>query len=639
MCGIIGVVGKFETENFLEALGKISHRGPDDSGIYHHSNLYLGHQRLSIQDLSENGHQPMHSADGNWTIIFNGEIYNHLDIRKELESKYVFKSSGDTETLLYAFIEYGEDVLKRLNGIFSFAIFNHTLEELHIVRDQFGIKPLYYYFKDEILIFGSEIKSFTEIRDFDSTIDLRCILNYITFLWSTGDKTPFLNVKKLLPGHYIKLNTGRVNNLSIHKYYEIPFNGKYLESSENDIIDGLERHLIKAVERQLLSDVPVAFFLSGGLDSSAIVAIAKKLRPFERLRCYTIKNTDGNLNDEGFADDLSYARKLSKILDLDLVEVEIDVNIISDFDKMIYHLDEPQADAAPLNVLRICERAKKDGYKVLLGGTAGDDLFTGYRRHQALNLEQKIKKIPLPIRKAIKFLATFLGNKNSTIRRVKKIAQNIEKPSVDRLYGYFEWLNIRKAKSLLNKQNRSDLEDYSPLSYFKDLLLNIPDEHSEINKYLYWEIKTFLVDHNLNYTDKMSMASGIEVRVPFLDLELVEYSAKIPPEMKLKGNVVKYILKKTMESYLPHEIIYRPKTGFGAPVRQWVTHDLNEKIQDYLGESSILKRGIFDPLEISNLISENKSGKIDASYSILALMAIESWFRQFVDNNGRKKIS
>jgi asparagine synthase (glutamine-hydrolysing) len=375
------------------------------------------------------------------------------------------------------------------------------------------------------------------------------------------------------------------------------------------------------------------------LDSSAIVAIAKKLRPFERLRCYTIKNTDGNLSDEGFADDLSYARKLSKILDLDLVEVEIDVNIISDFDKMIYHLDEPQADAAPLNVLRICERAKKDGYKVLLGGTAGDDLFTGYRRHQALNLEQKIKKIPLPIRKVIKYLATILGNKNSTIRRVKKIAQNIEKPSVDRLYGYFEWLNIGKAKGLLNKQNRIDLEEYSPLSYFKDLLLNIPNEHSEINKYLYWEMKTFLVDHNLNYTDKMSMASGIEVRVPFLDLELVEYAAKIPPELKLKGNVVKYILKKAMEKYLPHEIIYRPKTGFGAPVRQWVTRDLNEKIQDYLGESSILKRGIFDPLEISNLISENKSGKIDASYSILALMAIESWFRQFVDNNGRKKIS
>lgn len=639
MCGIIGVVGIFERENFIKALGKIAHRGPDDTGIYHHNNLSMGHQRLSIQDLSENGHQPMYSADGNWTIIFNGEIYNHLDIRKELDSKYVFKSSGDTETLLYAFIEYGVDVLKRLNGIFSFAIFNHKLDQLHIVRDQFGIKPLYYYLKDEILIFGSELKSFRELDDFDEAIDVRCILNYITFLWSPGDKTPFLNVKKLLPGHYIRLSTQNVTNVSVHKYYEIPFNGKYKDSSERDIIAGLEQHLINAVERQLLSDVPVAFFLSGGLDSSAIVAIAKKLRPYERLRCYTIKNTDGNMSDEGFADDLSYARKLSKILDLDLIEVEVDVNIISDFDKMIYHLDEPQADAAPLNVLRICEQAKKDGYKVLLGGTAGDDLFTGYRRHQALNLENKINKIPAPFRIIIKYLTTILGNRNSTIRRVKKISQNIEKPSVDRLYGYFEWLNIGKAKSLLNAKNRIEFQEYFPISYFKELLLNIPDEHSEINKYLYWEIKTFLVDHNLNYTDKMSMASGIEVRVPFLDLELVEYSAKIPPEMKLKGNVVKYILKKTMESYLPHEIIYRPKTGFGAPVRQWVTHDLNEKIQDYLGESSIIKRGIFDPLEISGLISDNKSGKIDASYSILALMAIESWFRQFVDNNGRKKVN
>lgn len=639
MCGIIGAVGKFKKENFIKALRKIAHRGPDDSGIYHFNYLSLGHQRLSIQDLSDNGHQPMQSADGNWTIVFNGEIYNHLDIREELKSKYVFKSSGDTETLLYAFIEYGENILKRLNGIFSFAIFNHKLEELHIVRDQFGIKPLYYYLKNEILIFGSEIKSFREFDDFDETIDIECILNYITFLWSPGDKTPFLNVKKLLPGHYIKVNTQSVNSLSIHKYYDIPFNGKYFNTSEEEIITGLEQCLIKAVERQLLSDVPVAFFLSGGLDSSAIVAIAKKLRPSERLRCYTIKNIGGNMSDEGFTDDLYYARKLSKILDLDLIEVEVDVNIISDFDKMIYHLDEPQADAAPLNVLRICNQAKKDGYKVLLGGTGGDDLFTGYRRHKALNVERRIKIIPLPLRKLFKSFTTIIGNRNATFRRVKKIAQNIEKPSVNRLYGYFEWLYIGKAKSLLNAEIRSDLKVYSPLNYFKNLLLNIPDEHSEINKYLYWEIKTFLVDHNLNYTDKMSMASGIEVRVPFLDLELVEYSTKIPPELKLKGNVVKYILKKTMEKYLPQEIIYRPKTGFGAPVRQWVTHDLNDKIQDYLGESSIINRGIFDPLEISRLISDNKSGKIDASYSILALMAIESWFRQFVDNNERKKVS
>lgn len=637
MCGIVGGIGDFNDAYVFKALSSISHRGPDSSGIFREGKLFLGHTRLSIQDLSTNGSQPMQSADGDWTIIFNGEIYNHLDIRKKLERKYLFKSSCDTETLLYAFIEYGTDVLKLLNGIFSFAIFNHKLNEIYIVRDQFGIKPLYYYSKNETFIFSSEIKSFLELDNFDCAIDVKSFLNYVTFLWNPGHNTPFLNVKKLSPGHFIKISTQDITSLSIHKYYEIPFIGNYLDFSEEKIIQGLEQHLIKAVERQLLSDVPVAFFLSGGLDSSAIVAIAKKLRPSEKLRCYTVKNIDGSLNDEGFSDDLMYARKLSKILDLDLVEVEVDTKILRDFDKMIYHLDEPQADIAPLNVLRICEQAKKDGYKVLLGGTAGDDLFTGYRRHKALNFEKRLKKVPAPFRKIIKNLTVLFGNKNSTIRRVKKFTQNIEKPSVDRLYGYFEWLSIGKVKSLLNAKNRTKFQAYLPISYFKDLLLNIPNEHSEINKYLYWEIKTFLVDHNLNYTDKMSMASGIEVRVPFLDLELVEYSAKIPPEMKLKGNVVKYILKKTMESYLPYEIIYRPKTGFGAPVRQWVTHDLNEKIEDYLGESSIIKRGVFDPLEISGLISDNKSGKVDASYSILALMAIESWFRQFVD--GRKKVS
>lgn len=639
MCGIIGLVGHSNTDSFLKSVTRISHRGPDDEGVFRGENVYLGHRRLSILDLSESGHQPMHSSDGLWTIIFNGEIYNHQEIRKELDKKYIFKSSGDTETLLYAFIEYGIEVVKRLNGIFSFAIFDHIRGELHIVRDQFGIKPLYYYLKDDQLIFGSEIKSFLAIDDFDRTVDINCILNYITFLWSPGEATPFLNVKKLLPGHYIKVNTREVRDLSIHKYYEIPFNGRYLDIPESEIIDGLERHLIRAVERQLLADVPVAFFLSGGLDSSAIVAIAKKLRPLERLRCYTIRNIGANLSDEGFADDLAYARKLSKILDLDLVEVDVDVDIISHFDNMVYHLDEPQADAAPLNVWRICEKAKQDGYKVLLGGTAGDDLFTGYRRHQALNLENKIQRVPLIIRRVVKRLTMFLGNVHPTQRRLRKLGQNFDKSSLERLYGYFEWLDIKLVKKLFNKANHDKLENYQPLNYFRDLLLNIPEEKSEVNKFLYWELKTFLVDHNLNYTDKMSMASGIEVRVPFLDLDLVEYTTKIPPGMKLKGNVVKYILKKTMEKYLPYEIIYRPKTGFGAPVRQWVMNDLSSKIEDYLGEESVKKRGIFDPNAISQLISDNLTQKVDASYSILALMAIESWFRQFVDNNEQKAIS
>lgn len=631
MCGILGLIGNVTSDNFIKAVNKISHRGPDDHGIFIKGNLALGHQRLSIQDLSENAHQPMHSTDGEWTIIFNGEIYNHLEIRNELADKYAFKSTGDTETLLYAFIEYGESILNRLNGIFSFAIFSHKTKELIIVRDQFGVKPLYYSIQKDSLIFGSEIKSFLEFDSFNAEVDVHAFLHYVTFLWSPGERTPFLQVKKLLPGHYIKLHVDRLSEYTIKKYYEIPFNGTYSKLSEQEIIDNLESHLVKAVERQLLSDVPVAFFLSGGLDSSSIVAIAKRLRPKERLRCYTIKNTGGNLKDEGFADDLGYARKLSVLLDLDLVEVEVNVDIICDFDKMIYHLDEPQADAAPLNVLKICEQAKIDGYKVLLGGTGGDDLFTGYRRHRAINLEYKIQKLPLAFRKFIKRSLSILNNGNSTIRRIKKLTTNFDKHSVDRLYGYFEWLDLSKSKELFSNRNQNLLKEYEPSLIFKNLLMNIPDEHSLVNKYLYWELRSFLVDHNLNYTDKMSMAVGVEVRVPFLDLDLVKYSTTIPPELKLKGNTVKYVLKKVMEKYLPHEIIYRPKTGFGAPVRQWVTQDLSLKINDYLSKENIESRGVFDYNKISKLISDNKVGKIDGSYPILALMAIESWFRQFVD--------
>lgn len=630
MCGIIGAIG-YSNLDSAGILSTMDHRGPDSHGFFDGDNVYLGHVRLAILDLSELGSQPMLDSSGRYVMIFNGEIYNHLEIRKNLESKYNFLSSSDTETLLYGYIEYGEKVLEILNGIFAFAVFDKVKGEIFIARDQFGLKPLYYYNKDGKFLFGSEIKSFLAFEEFDKTVDLAALVNYITFLWSPGEKTAFANVKKLLPGHYIRVNVAEPNSPKFAKYYDIPFSGKYSTRSEADLVAELDLRLSKAVERQLISDVPVAFFLSGGLDSSAIVAMAKRFLPNQRLRCYTINAADGD--DEGFSEDLLYARIVAKHLDLDLVEVDASVDIVSDFDKMVYHLDEPQADAAPLNVLNICQRAKNDGYKVLLGGTAGDDLFSGYRRHQALNYEDYIKFLPKFLCRIIKKAAVKLKSNSAMARRLKKLTSNLDLSKQERMYGYFEWLPLSITKSLFSSESRKVIDGYAPEMLFFDLLKNIPDERSDLNKALYWEMKTFLPDHNLNYTDKLSMATGVEVRVPFLDTELVEFSTRIPPAIKMKGNTTKYILKKLMESYLPYDVIYRAKAGFGAPVRQWITQDLDKKINSYLSIDAINRRGIFDAEKVQQLIKANKEGVLDASYSIWGLLAIESWHRKFVDKN------
>ncbi|TBW30125.1 asparagine synthase (glutamine-hydrolyzing) [Gramella sp. KN1008] len=628
MCGIIGAIGLNDNPG-KDILKYISHRGPDSEGFVNESDVFLGHTRLSIQDLSENGSQPMNSKDGNFVIIFNGEIYNHWELRKDLEKDFTFFSSSDTETVLNAYIKYGEDFLQMLNGIFALAIYDRSTKKLLIARDPIGVKPLYIYEQEGVLFFCSEIKG---IQSFNlkNEISDKALANYLTYLWSPNGFTPYKNIRKLGPGSFISLSLNDPVTIIERKYYQIPFKGEYSSKNEDVLVDELEQKLLKAVDRQLLSDVPVGFFLSGGLDSSLLVAMAKKLHANKRFECFTIK-TGSNFGAEGFSDDLSYAKKVARHLDVPLNVVDVDQNIADNFDKMIWFLDEPQADAAPLNVYNICKLARDKNIKVLIGGTGGDDLFSGYRRHQALRLNKHFEKVPLPLRKAVKSISSIMRSTTPGIRRFKKIASNFDEDSLGRMAGYFNWTSYDTMISLFNDQYRKSLSGYIPSDYLKDLNQEIPLENSALNQMLYWEMKSFLVDHNLNYTDKLSMAVGVEARVPFLDLELVEFSTKIPPDLKLKNNETKYLLKKVAERYLPLDVIYRPKTGFGAPVRKWITDDLKPLIEQRLNHKRLQEIGIFDSDKVWTLINDNEKGKIDASYTIWVILAIESWFRQFIE--------
>jgi asparagine synthase (glutamine-hydrolysing) len=528
-------------------------------------------------------------------------------------------------------VAYGTAIFAKLNGIFALAIYDTLTHDLVIARDQFGVKPLYYYQKDDTFLFGSELKAFSANDKLDKTLDHEALLNYIHFLWSPGAQTPFLHVKKLPPGHLLKMNlkNGKTNFI-IEKFYEIPFNGDILPLNEGQLLDALEHKLFTAVERQLQSDVPVGFFLSGGLDSSAIVAIAQKIMgKKEKQVCYTVDLGLGNKTFEGFSSDLYYAKKVASTLDVDLRYVVSSVPSMDDFDKLIWHLDEPQADLAPFHVMNIAAQAKNDGFKVLLGGAAGDDLFSGYRRHQTLYYDKIFDAIPKPVYTILQKSLENYGAKIPLLRRIKKLIDSRTFNDDERLASLFGWVDLSTNKSLFSDKIAQQLANVDPNKILINALNAIPEEKENLNKLLFWDTKYFLTDHNLNYTDKLSMAMGVEARVPFLDLELVDFACHLPVEFKMKGKTTKYLLKKLMERYLPKEVIYRPKAGFAAPVREWITGTLKEEVMNRLDKEHLEATGLFNMDNISKLIQNNLEGKTDGSYTILSLLSISSWLKQF----------
>lgn len=627
MCGILATINH-DPLNFKASLDSMHHRGPDAVGVFQHQNLNLGHRRLSIQDLSDSANQPMKSGDDRFTIVFNGEIYNHWELRKSEVPDYKYKTSSDTETILALYEKHSKGCLSYLNGIFAFVIFDRLEKTLFVARDPFGVKPLYYTVDNNSFACASELKAILSYAP-NQELDLTAIQAYMTFMWCPGSETPVKSIRKLLPGSYIYMDINNISDFRLERYYKLRFPNRVLiNGTEDEWIDNLEKKILKAVERQLISDAPIGFFLSGGLDSSLLVAMARKLMPEKNIKCYTI---DSGKSKDGFANDLDYARDVARHLNVDLTEIKVQSTIVHEFDQLVWHLDEPQSDPAPFNVMRICEAARKDGIKVLIGGTGGDDIFSGYRRHQALIVDKYFDSSPLILRKFLKSTIQNIKSRSALVRRLKKLTKSIDKDKNNRFVGYFEWLDFSVIQSLFKKELRQHLSPEN--QYFKELLIDVEEIDSDLNKLLYLEIYTFLVDHNLNYTDKAGMAHGIEIRVPYLDIELVEFSTNIPTKFKMKGRETKYILRKVAEKYLPHHIIYRPKSGFGAPVEFWVRNELKDYIKSSLSESAINQSETFDAQGVLKLVEDNQSGKINAAYSVWSLLAIQSWIRSF-DVNG-----
>jgi asparagine synthase (glutamine-hydrolysing) len=628
MCGIAGISGPVDSCDLRKSLEMLAHRGPDGQGVFedHQAGVGLVHARLSILDLSSLGRQPMASPDHRIQVVYNGEIYNFRELRQSLESRGVeFRSSSDTEVLLHMYLVHGEAMLPMLNGIFAFAIWDRELRSILLARDALGVKPLYYSCGQDRIAFASEIKSLRCLVKDLGPADPVALDRYLTFLWCPGDGTPVKGVRKMEPGEAMWVREGKISRR--FRWYELPsFHLKSTNMEMEAALDGTVRQLRQAVHRQMVSDVPVGAFLSGGLDSSSIVAFARELNP--GIRCFTIDLSGGQ--ESGLVEDLPYARQVANHLQVPLDVIRVDsTKMADDLESMVYQLDEPLADPAPLNARYICKLARQQGIKVLLSGAGGDDLFTGYRRHRAVTLDRFWNWLPRGIRTGLDHAASRLNQNWPPFRKLSKLFNGLGLDGDERLVNYFVWCRRRDLLPLYSRSFRQELGETQATAPLLEFVQRLPKALDPVTKILALEQRFFLADHNLCYTDKMSMAEGVEARVPFLDLELVEFAASIPSEFKQRRSIGKWVLKKSMEAYLPNSVIYRSKSGFGAPLRRWMRNEFQTLLGDVLSPASLARRGFFDPDAVQRLIRDNTSGRIDASYTLLSLLCIEIWFRQF----------
>ncbi len=631
MCGIVGFVGDFSDERLLDATNALAHRGPDDEGVWKENDgrAGLGHRRLAIQDPSALGHQPMFGRQGRTVIAFNGEIYNFPELRRDLEGKgHRFQSASDTEVLLAMWDEWGSEMLSRINGIFSFALWDARLGSMFLARDALGVKPLYLAQSSSGWVFASEIKAILKLAPDLDALDPVALHRYLGLVWCPGSRTPLRGVEKVAPGESVVLRGD--GTIERKTWYSLPARHALGSVGKREAATQVREGLRAAVHRQMLSDVPVGAFLSGGLDSTSVVAFAREIDP--SLKCFTIELK--SRNGDGFAPDLPYAVRAAEHLGVPLEVVQVSSSdMAADLERMVYSLDEPLADPAALNVLYISRLAREHGVKVLLSGAGGDDLFSGYRRHRALKFDGLMSWTPASVRRSLARLSSRLDSRSSVSRRVAKFFDGSDLSGDDRTVNYFSWAKDAQLRDLYTDEFSLAAGEFPPTEPLSAYLGQLPDGLDPLERMLALEQRFFLTDHNLTYTDKMSMAVGVEARVPFLDLDLVEQSWGIPSRLKQRGPVGKWVLKEAMRPLLPDDIIDRPKTGFGAPVREWITGELKELVRDTLSEEALKRRGIFDPAAVAKLVERNEQGRVDSSYTILSLVCIEIWCRSFLPNN------
>jgi asparagine synthase (glutamine-hydrolysing) len=626
MCGIAGFLNFDFRYPYFGGVNSIqAHRGPDHQDHWQNDSIALYHQRLSIIDLSERANQPFEK--GNLVIVYNGEIYNYKELRNQLQNtnNVEFHTTSDTEVVLELFRLKGPSAVNDLRGMFAFSIYDTDSESLFIARDHFGIKPLFYFQKGKSFGFASELKTLIDCPGFEKDLNRQSLLGAMSLLWVPGYDSMFEGCYKLPAAHYMTVDAA--GKVDLQQYWEL--NTSVRSMSEQQWIDKIDECFSESVKFHLESDVPVSSFLSGGLDSSLITKLAFSENP---VSTYTIKTSLSDRKVEKMPDDSKFARKMALSLGSEHHEIEIDPDITRELPFIVGHLDEPIGDPAAINTYLISKAAHDHGCKVLLSGMGADEIFFGYRRQKATLLASNYQRLPWGIRKGIRSASEALPVKVGSsgfkmARWGKRFLSFADKPLPDAYLRSYSYYDDGELEQLFADNISEEITGYHKYqNQFFDTYLGDP-----INQMCNTDINMFMQGLNLTYTDRASMAASVEVRVPFIDREVVQLAMSIPGKLKFRNGESKYLLKKMAERYLPKEIVYRPKAAFGAPIRSWIGSDLKEMVGDLLSEDSIKRRGVFDSGFVRKLIESDRKGEVDNAYQIYQLLTVELWFRRYCD--------
>jgi asparagine synthase (glutamine-hydrolysing) len=621
MCGICGILNFDRDEPAdrptLERMRDVlSHRGPDDAGAYVQGSVGLGHRRLSIIDLSSAGHQPMPSADGSRWIVFNGEIYNYLELRRDhLESAYTFASSTDTEVVLHMYDAFGDDCVKYFNGMFAFAIWDVPRRRLFLARDRVGVKPLYYTVVDGTLLFASEIKALLQHEKASVTIDPIAIEDFMTFGYVQSPRTIFKGIYRVPEGHTLTWQDGRI---ALQQYWDLHFEPDHATSLDSQC-EQLIALLDDSLRLRLRSDVPLGVLLSGGVDSSAVTALLA--RAGGTIKTFSIGYDAGKAFNE-----LDYARKVAQQFGTDHYDLVLEPRSFEAFiPKFIYHMDEPVTEGAAISLYFVSELTAKH-VKVVLSGEGSDELFGGYPIYHYMRLIEMYRTVPGFLRRGLLDPLLRLVSQSAKVDKYLYLSQQ----PLARRYLNVHLYDDRERTAIYSPDFQHQLGHFDP-RLILEALHRQGAGWDVLSRLLYVDTKTWLPNDILIKADRMSMATSIELREPFLDYRLIEFAARVPSKYKIRNGQTKYILKRALRGLLPREILHRPKMGFPTPLSWMFKGDLYGYVRDVLLDPRSRCRGYFDSDAVARLVSEHRSGASDHHSILWRLLILEEWHRQFAD--------
>lgn len=626
MCGIAGCFQQVDGDALVEAMSEqLAHRGPDDFGTYRFRrgevSCQLAHRRLAVIDLSSGGHQPMRR--NGLVLTYNGELYNYRELRAELSAAGVrFRTASDTEVVLEAWRHFGPGALPRLRGMFAFAIFDERTGRLVLARDHLGIKPLHYLLRKDGVVFASELKGMVGVLGEELRADPGALVASLLFYWIPPGRCAIDGVEKLPPGSWAEFRPGGEH--TVRRYWALE--EVAAEAAAGPPAD-LGSIVASSVATHLIADVPVSSFLSGGLDSSIVTVLAKRGNP--AVDAYTVTFRPQDHRVEAMPDDALYARRVAERFGIELHEIEVSPDVVELLPRIVHALDEPVGDPAAINTLLMCEAARARGVKVVLSGMGADELFGGYRKHLACLLAARFRRMPPPVRRAVRAAVGPLpvvaaGRGLRTVRWAKRFLEFAELPEVEAFRRSYTLYDPNSLTALLHP----DLEPYvdEVLAEHDAVYLASPSD-DPVDRMTLTDCRLFLPGLNLAYSDRASMAASIELRVPFVDPVVAAAAFSLPPSAKVTGRTTKAALKDVAEAWLPREIVRRPKASFSAPLRSWISRDLKEVVDDQLLEGELVSAGMVRRGPLARLLAEDRSGRRDLSKQIWQLLTLETWCR------------